>query len=226
MTARHHPMFVREFGDTALVIRDGNKGVAAYLFGFISPTRVGYVHLIGVRADSRRAGLGRTQYREFETLARQRGATSLKAISNPTNHRVDSLPSLTRHVRHRSPRLLGPRAASHRVFTRPHRMLNEWSDPERVADYLKRETPHRDIAEGMLLEALPDRVEHVLRPRDRRRSNAGARALPRIRTLTASASTAPSRCLHAPASASRQDPGVELKVHDLLEQPTRRHQPV
>jgi len=41
-------------------------------------------------------------------------------------------------------------------------MLNEWSDPERVADYLQREAPHRDIAEGMLLEALPDRVERVL----------------------------------------------------------------
>ncbi|MFZ1925193.1 MAG: GNAT family N-acetyltransferase [Solirubrobacteraceae bacterium] len=86
MRARHHPMFIHEFGDTALVMRDGSGCVAAYLLGFIAPTGVGYVHLVGVRADSRRTGLGRRLYGEFETLARHRGATALKAISIPTNH--------------------------------------------------------------------------------------------------------------------------------------------
>lgn len=86
MRARHHPMFIHEFGDTALVMRDGSGGVAAYLLGFVAPTRVGYVHLVGVRADSRRAGLARRLYGEFETLARQRGAKALKAISIPANH--------------------------------------------------------------------------------------------------------------------------------------------
>ncbi len=89
MRARHHPMFIHEFGDTALVVRDGSGGVAAYLFGFVAPTQVGYVHLVGVRADSRRAGLGRRLYGEFETLARHRGATALKAISSlPTTVRL------------------------------------------------------------------------------------------------------------------------------------------
>jgi len=41
-------------------------------------------------------------------------------------------------------------------------VLGEWSDPERVTEYLAREIPHRDIAEGMLLEALPERVGRVL----------------------------------------------------------------
>ncbi|MGH2903254.1 MAG: class I SAM-dependent methyltransferase [Solirubrobacteraceae bacterium] len=41
-------------------------------------------------------------------------------------------------------------------------MLGEWSDPGRVADYLSREIPHRDVAEGLLLDALPQRVERVL----------------------------------------------------------------
>jgi ribosomal protein S18 acetylase RimI-like enzyme len=85
MREQHHPMFIHEFGDTALVIRDENGDVAAYLFGFVAPTGVGYVHLIGVRADSRRAGLGRRLYGEFEPLARRRGATALKAITTPTN---------------------------------------------------------------------------------------------------------------------------------------------
>lgn len=86
MTARHHPMFIHELGDTALVVRDGSGGVAAYLFGFVTPAQVGYVHLIGVRADSRRAGLGRRLYDEFEALVRRRGARALKAISVPANH--------------------------------------------------------------------------------------------------------------------------------------------
>ncbi len=94
MRARHHPMFVHEFGETSLVMRDGSGGVAAYLFGFVAPTQVGYVHLVGVRADSRRAGLGRRLYGEFETLARHRGATALKAISIPTND--GSMPFIAR----------------------------------------------------------------------------------------------------------------------------------
>lgn len=37
-----------------------------------------------------------------------------------------------------------------------------WSDPERVSEYLSREIPHRDVAEGMLLAALPRQVDRVL----------------------------------------------------------------
>jgi GNAT superfamily N-acetyltransferase len=86
MRARHHPMFIHEFGETSLVVRDESSRITAYLFGFVAPAGVGYMHLVGVRADSRRAGLGRRLYGEFETLARDRGATALKAISIPTNH--------------------------------------------------------------------------------------------------------------------------------------------
>jgi tRNA (cmo5U34)-methyltransferase len=41
-------------------------------------------------------------------------------------------------------------------------MLSEWGDPERVAEYLSREIPHRDIAEALLLQALPRHVGRVL----------------------------------------------------------------
>lgn len=37
-----------------------------------------------------------------------------------------------------------------------------WSDPERVDEYLSREIPHRQLAEAMLLAALPPRVERFL----------------------------------------------------------------
>jgi tRNA (cmo5U34)-methyltransferase len=42
------------------------------------------------------------------------------------------------------------------------RTAGEWSDPERVAEYLSREIPHRATAEEMLLAALPPRVERFL----------------------------------------------------------------
>jgi SAM-dependent methyltransferase len=38
----------------------------------------------------------------------------------------------------------------------------EWSNPEWIDAYLGREIPHRDIAESLLLEALPERVERFL----------------------------------------------------------------
>jgi SAM-dependent methyltransferase len=38
----------------------------------------------------------------------------------------------------------------------------EWSDPERVTEYLSREIPHRLLAEEMLLAALPTRVERFI----------------------------------------------------------------
>jgi tRNA (cmo5U34)-methyltransferase len=42
------------------------------------------------------------------------------------------------------------------------KMLGEWSDPERVADYLSREIPYMDVAEALLVEALPARIERFL----------------------------------------------------------------
>ncbi|HEX3040813.1 MAG TPA: class I SAM-dependent methyltransferase [Solirubrobacterales bacterium] len=40
--------------------------------------------------------------------------------------------------------------------------MQEWSDPKRVAEYLSREIPHRQTAEAMLLQALPERVDRFL----------------------------------------------------------------
>jgi GNAT superfamily N-acetyltransferase len=83
--AVHHPMFLREFGDTAFVVREGST-VAAYLFGFISQTEpVGYVHLIAVRDNHRRRGLGRALYARFAKVALERGCARLKAITTPSN---------------------------------------------------------------------------------------------------------------------------------------------
>lgn len=83
--AVHHPMFVHEFGDTAWVVRE-NERVLAYLFGFWSQTEpVGYIHLVGVRRDRQRQGIGRWLYEQFEMRARQNGCTALKALTPPIN---------------------------------------------------------------------------------------------------------------------------------------------
>jgi GNAT superfamily N-acetyltransferase len=81
----HHPMLVREFGNSAFVIRDGAT-VAAYLFGFISQTEsVGYLHLIAVRASARRRRLGGVLFDHFVEFARGRGCKHVKAITTPAN---------------------------------------------------------------------------------------------------------------------------------------------
>jgi SAM-dependent methyltransferase len=42
------------------------------------------------------------------------------------------------------------------------RVSSEWSEPGRVSEYLAREIPHRDVAEQLLLEALPTRIGSFL----------------------------------------------------------------
>lgn len=86
LRALHHPLFVHEFGETALVVRDDRGSIAAYLLGLVAPrAAVGYIHMVGVRKDRRRLGLARLLYDEFERRAHARGATSLKAIATPSN---------------------------------------------------------------------------------------------------------------------------------------------
>jgi len=81
----HYPFLVHQFGDTAFVIRREAR-VIAYLFGFIATSEpVGYVHLVGVRTEHQRRGLGRALYDRFGRVARDRGCESLKAVIAPFN---------------------------------------------------------------------------------------------------------------------------------------------
>ncbi|OQP42740.1 hypothetical protein A4H97_11280 [Niastella yeongjuensis] len=83
----HHPYLVYEFGNTAFVIRD-NGVVIAYLFGFFSQTdSVGYVHLIGVREQYQKQGLGKLLYDKFIQISRSKGIRKIKAITSPTNNK-------------------------------------------------------------------------------------------------------------------------------------------
>ena len=65
----HSPLLVHQFGDTAIVIRREGR-VIAYLFGFIATSEpIGYVHLVGVRTEDQRRGLGRALYDHFGRTA-------------------------------------------------------------------------------------------------------------------------------------------------------------
>ncbi len=81
----HQPFLIYEFGNTAFVIKD--KGiVAAYLFGFFSQTEnAAYVHLLGVREQYQRKGLGSMLYGHFIEIARSHNIHKLKAITTPSN---------------------------------------------------------------------------------------------------------------------------------------------
>ncbi|MFF0725159.1 GNAT family N-acetyltransferase [Streptomyces sp. NPDC004134] len=84
MRALHLLAMVQEFGDTCLVARAAD-GIRGYVFGFVTPSRTGYVHLIATRDDARGTGLGRRLYGAFAAAAARQGAERLKAITSVAN---------------------------------------------------------------------------------------------------------------------------------------------
>lgn len=93
-------------------------------------------------------------------------------------------------------------------------MSDEWGDPGRVAEYLSREIPHRAIAEEMLLEALPSRIERVL---DLGTGDGRLLAVIRDRcpdALAVEIDTSEPMLARA-VDRFQADPLVELRTHDL-----------
>jgi tRNA (cmo5U34)-methyltransferase len=93
-------------------------------------------------------------------------------------------------------------------------VLGEWSDPSRVTEYLSRKIPHRDVAEAMLLEALPERIERFL---DLGTGDGRLAALIRDRHADCAGVgvDASQPMLARAAKRFGHDTTVELVVHDL-----------
>jgi ribosomal protein S18 acetylase RimI-like enzyme len=80
----HQALYVHEFGQTSVVAEEDGR-ILAYLLGFVSQDSTGYIHAAAVRREARGRGLARQLYARFEELVRVRGASSLKAITDPEN---------------------------------------------------------------------------------------------------------------------------------------------
>ncbi|NUP51626.1 MAG: GNAT family N-acetyltransferase [Catenulispora sp.] len=87
LRAYHIAPLVHEFPHTCLVAEDPGTGdgVRGYVLGFVTPDRVGYVHLIATRDDTRGTGLGRRLWEAFSKTAAEQGADRLRAITSVTN---------------------------------------------------------------------------------------------------------------------------------------------
>lgn len=95
-------------------------------------------------------------------------------------------------------------------------MLGDWTDPGRVEEYLSREIPHRGIAEGLLLDALPRQVEDVLDL-----GTGDGRMLALVRSLHADArgtgiDSSPPMLARA-AQRFESDANIELVVQDIAQ---------
>jgi tRNA (cmo5U34)-methyltransferase len=93
-------------------------------------------------------------------------------------------------------------------------MSGEWADQARVAEYLAREIPHRQIAEEMLLAALPEQVERCI---DLGTGDGRLLALVRTRYPDAEAIGLDSSAAMLDRAKERfhSGPKVELRDHDL-----------
>lgn len=95
-------------------------------------------------------------------------------------------------------------------------MPGEWSNLERIEEYLGREIPHRGVAESLLLDALPERVERFLDlgTGDGRLLSLLAERYPRARG-TGIDSSAP--MLERAQRRFAANPLIELRQRDLSE---------
>jgi GNAT superfamily N-acetyltransferase len=84
MLALHHPVWLRQFAPDALVVREQDE-LLGYLLGALTTRGLAYAHLIAVREDSRRRGVGKLLYDAFFTDAQRRGARRVEAITTTTN---------------------------------------------------------------------------------------------------------------------------------------------
>jgi ribosomal protein S18 acetylase RimI-like enzyme len=84
MLALHHPVWLRQLGPDAVVVRERDV-LLGYLLGTVTTRGLAYVHLIAVREDSRRRGVGRLLYDAFFDDAKRRGARRVEAVTTTTN---------------------------------------------------------------------------------------------------------------------------------------------
>ncbi|MGY1822841.1 GNAT family N-acetyltransferase [Geodermatophilus sp. SYSU D00079] len=81
--ALHDPVWFDQFGGFGVLARSDDGGDAGYLLGTVTADRLAYVHLLAVRDDRRRTGLGRRLVAWFDELAVSTGARVVQAVARP-----------------------------------------------------------------------------------------------------------------------------------------------
>jgi GNAT superfamily N-acetyltransferase len=79
----HHPVWFHQFGGFGAVAMDPEGDAHGYVLGAVTADRLAYLHLLAVRDDRRRSGLGRRLCRWFDQLAVSTGARAVQAVTRP-----------------------------------------------------------------------------------------------------------------------------------------------
>ena len=83
--ALHHPVWFHQFGGFGALALDGAARDVGYALGVVTADRLAYLHLLAVRDDRRRTGLGRRLCAWFDVLAAGAGARAVQAVTRPEN---------------------------------------------------------------------------------------------------------------------------------------------
>ena len=83
--ALHHPVWFHQFGGFGAVAMTAGGQDVGYVLGVVTADRLAYLHLLAVRDDSRRAGVGARLARWFDELAGSTGARVVQAVTSPEN---------------------------------------------------------------------------------------------------------------------------------------------
>lgn len=80
-------LFFQHFAQTSLVAEASDGVLVGFVVAFVSPDHPdqGYIHFVGVSPAFRGSGLGRELYERTFTTLRQKGCTSVKAVTSPVN---------------------------------------------------------------------------------------------------------------------------------------------
>ena len=81
----HHPVWFHQFGGFGALAMSPDGEDVGYVLGVVTADRLAYLHLLAVRDDHRRAGLGTRLSRWFDELAVSTGARVVQAVARPEN---------------------------------------------------------------------------------------------------------------------------------------------
>jgi ribosomal protein S18 acetylase RimI-like enzyme len=81
----HHPVWFHQFGGFGALACSADGEDVGYVLGVVTADRLAYLHLLAVRDDRRRSGLGRRLVRWFDGLAAGTGARVVQAVTRPDN---------------------------------------------------------------------------------------------------------------------------------------------